>query len=211
VRERLGVEFRFKAYAEADDVLALSPDLVVVVTADCRRMKPFALEANSRRRVGRRCARRCLWTGSRHNQRQRIDQFGAEADNDVRYAQGSDGQLILDDSASFFGNIYQMAVGDSIDLRDFAYNSANPSAMKLANSSTTRPGDSGFSALDGDLQITNGTSLSSNLHLEGDYQSATWTFKADALGGTIITLRRQSRPERRQRERIVKPEAQGEH
>jgi hypothetical protein len=115
-------------------------------------------------------------------------QFGAEADNDVRYAQGSGGQLILDDSASFFGNIYQMAVGDSIDLRDFAFNGKTPSAMKVATSSTTPAGDSGFSTLDGDLQITNGTSLSSNLYLEGDYQSATWTFKADTSGGTIITL-----------------------
>jgi hypothetical protein len=108
-------------------------------------------------------------------------EFGAEADNDVRYAQGSGGQLILDDSAQFFGTIYQLAVGDSIDLRDFAYNSANPSAMKVG-------GDSGFGTLDAGLQITNGTSLSSSLYLQGDYQSAAFTFKADAHGGTIITL-----------------------
>jgi hypothetical protein len=108
-------------------------------------------------------------------------EFGAEADNDVRFAQGTGGQLILDDSAAFYGNIYQMAVGDSIDLRDFAYNSATPTDMKLG-------GDSGFSTLDGAVQISNGTSLSSNLYLEGDYQSATWTFKADTHGGTIITL-----------------------
>ena len=108
-------------------------------------------------------------------------EFGAEADNDVCYAQGSGGQLILDDSAQFFGNIYQMTVGDSVDLRDFAFNSANPSAMKVG-------GDSGFGTLDGALQITNGTSLSSNLYLEGNYQSAAWTFKSDAHGGTTITL-----------------------
>jgi len=106
-------------------------------------------------------------------------EFGAEADNDVRYAQGSGGQLILDDSAQFFGNIYQMTVGDSVDLRDFAF--TNPSAMKVG-------GDSGFGTLDGALQITNGTSLSSNLYLEGNYQSAAWTFKSDAHGGTTITL-----------------------
>jgi hypothetical protein len=108
-------------------------------------------------------------------------EFGAEADNDVRYAQGSGGQLVLDDSAQFFGTIYQMTVGDSIDLRDFAFNSANPSAMKVG-------GDSGFGTLDAGLQITNGTSLSSSLYLQGDYQSAAFTFKADAHGGTIITL-----------------------
>jgi hypothetical protein len=71
-------------------------------------------------------------------------EFGAECDNDVRYAPGSGGQLILDDSAQFFGNVYQMTVGDSVDLRDFAFNSANPSAMKVG-------GDSGFGSLDGTL------------------------------------------------------------
>jgi hypothetical protein len=108
-------------------------------------------------------------------------EFGAEADNDVRYAQGSGGQLILDDSAAFYGQLYQMAVGDSVDLRDFAYNSANPSKMQTG-------GDTGFSTLDGALQITNGTSLSSNLYLQGDYQGSTWAFKADTHGGTIVTL-----------------------
>jgi hypothetical protein len=108
-------------------------------------------------------------------------EFGAEADNDVRYAQGSGGQLILDDSAQFFGTIYQMTVGDSVDLRDFAFNSANPSAMKVG-------GDSGFGTLDAGLQITNGTALSSSLYLQGNYQSAAWTFKSDTHGGTVITL-----------------------
>ena len=108
-------------------------------------------------------------------------EFGAEADNDVRYAQGSGGQLILDNSAQFFGNIYQMTVGDSVDLRDFAFNSANPSAMKVG-------GDSGFGTLDGALQISNGTSLSSNLFFEGNYTSAAWAFKSDGHGGTTVTL-----------------------
>jgi hypothetical protein len=108
-------------------------------------------------------------------------EFGAESDNDVRYAQGSGGQLILDDSANFYGNIYQMAVGDSVDLRDFAYNSADPSAMKLA-------GDSAGGILDAQAQFTNGTSLSSNLYLEGNYTSATYSFKSDGHGGTTIAL-----------------------
>ena len=108
-------------------------------------------------------------------------EFGAEADNDVRFAQGTGGQLILDDSGAFYGNIYQMAIGDSIDLRDFVYNSATRADMKVG-------GDSGFGTLDGALQISNGTSFSSNLYLEGDYQSAAWTFKQDSHGGTIITL-----------------------
>jgi hypothetical protein len=108
-------------------------------------------------------------------------EFGAEADNDVRFAQGSGGKLILDDSAQFYGNIYQMAVGDSIDLRDFAYNSANPSAMKVG-------GDSSSGILDGQVQISNGTSLSSNLYLEGNYTSASWAFNSDGHGGTTVTL-----------------------
>jgi hypothetical protein len=49
-------------------------------------------------------------------------------------------------------------------------------------------GDSDFGILDGQLQISNGTSLSSNLYLEGNYQSAGWTFKSDSHGGTIVTL-----------------------
>jgi hypothetical protein len=49
-------------------------------------------------------------------------------------------------------------------------------------------GDSGFGSRDAALQITNGTSLSSNLFLEGDYRSAAWTFKSDGHGGTTVTL-----------------------
>ena len=108
-------------------------------------------------------------------------EFDAEADNDVRFAQGSGGQLILDDSAQFFGNIYQMTVGDRSISGTLRSNSANPSAMKVG-------GDSGFSTLDSAHQITNGTSLSSNLFLEGNYQSAAFTLNSDAHGGTTITL-----------------------
>jgi hypothetical protein len=108
-------------------------------------------------------------------------EFGAEADNDVRFARGTGGQLILDDSAAFFGNIYQLTTGDSIDLRDFAYNSATPAAMKVG-------GASDFGILDGQLQISNGTSLSSNLYLEGNYTSATYSFKSDGHSGTTVTL-----------------------
>jgi hypothetical protein len=118
-------------------------------------------------------------------------EFGAEADNDVRYAQGSGGTLILDDSAAFYGNIYQMAAGDSIDLRDYAYTSE----VGLS------PG-AGFGTLDGDLQLFNGTSNSANLYLEGNYTSAymtanhlAWQFSSDgheigATGqdGTLIKL-----------------------
>ena len=53
-------------------------------------------------------------------------EFGAEADNDVRYAQGSGGQLILDNSAQFFGNIYQMTVGDSVDLQGLRVQQRQP-------------------------------------------------------------------------------------
>ena len=49
-------------------------------------------------------------------------------------------------------------------------------------------GNSGFGTLDGALQISNGTSLSSNLFFEGNYTSAAWAFKSDGHGGTTVTL-----------------------
>ena len=119
-------------------------------------------------------------------------QFGAEADNDVRFAQGSGGQLILDNSAAFYGNIYQLSAGDSIDLRDFAYTDA--ADMHLSSSARFR--HAGRCA----LSITNnfttgGTTQSSNLYLEGNYTAANlsanhlaWQFSADGHGGTTITL-----------------------
>ena len=125
-------------------------------------------------------------------------EFAAEADNDVYYQTGSGGRLILDDSAAFFGNIYQLAAGNSIDLRDFAYTDA--ADMHLSSSA-------GFGTLDGALSITNnylsgGTRQSANLYLEGNYTAAyltanhlAWTFSSDGheIGstgkdGTTITL-----------------------
>jgi hypothetical protein len=49
-------------------------------------------------------------------------------------------------------------------------------------------GDSGFGTLDAALQISNGTSFSSNLYLQGNYESASWAFKSDGHGGTAVTL-----------------------
>ncbi len=125
-------------------------------------------------------------------------EFGAEADNDVRYAQGSGGQLILDDSAQFFGNIYQMTVGDSVDLRDFAFNSANPSAMKVG-------GDSGFGTLDGALQISNGTSLSSNLFFEGNYYVSCMGFQVGWPRRHDGYARSEFVTDRKQRKVILRP------
>ena len=52
-----------------------------------------------------------------------------------------------------------MAVGDSVDLTNFAYNSATPADMKVATPSAVPGGDAGSGSLDAALQISNGTSL----------------------------------------------------
>ncbi|RBP08212.1 hypothetical protein DFR50_12657 [Roseiarcus fermentans] len=125
-------------------------------------------------------------------------EFAATADNDVHFGGGSGGTLILDNygapnaTSPFYGNVYGLAAGDSIDLRDFAYASGH---MALgANAS--------FGTLDGGLSVSNGTQTSSYLFLQGNYSAAylsannlAWSFTSDGhqIGttgqtGTEITL-----------------------
>ncbi len=47
--------------------------------------------------------------------------FDAEADNDVYFASGATGSLILEDPAQLYGNIWGFGAGDAIDLSNFAY------------------------------------------------------------------------------------------
>ena len=79
-------------------------------------------------------------------------------------------------TSSFYGNIYGLAAGDTIDLRDFAYTSGH---MALGSNAT-------FGTLDGGLTVSNGTQTSSYLFLEGDYTAAdlstnhlAWQFVSD--------------------------------
>jgi hypothetical protein len=110
-------------------------------------------------------------------------EFGAELDNDVHFGAGGGGTLIFDNfgaqtptESAFYGQIYGLAAGDSIDLRDFAFSAGN---MALGSTS-------GFGILDGGISVTNGTSTSSDLYLEGNYTAAylsknhlAWNFVSD--------------------------------
>ncbi len=58
--------------------------------------------------------------------------------------------------------MWGFAEGDTIDLRDFAYNSAN---------TALDPTKSGFSALDGGIVLNNGSAQSAAIYVEGDYTS----------------------------------------
>jgi len=102
------------------------------------------------------------------------------------------GSLILDDSAKDYANISGFGVGDTIDLRDFAFSA----------STTIDAAKSGFGSLDAGLILTNGAADSAPVYFEGDYTSATLaaehlkpSFASDghAIGstgkfGTAITL-----------------------
>jgi hypothetical protein len=82
-------------------------------------------------------------------------------------------------TSHFYGNIYGLVAGDSIDLRDLAFSSGH---MALG-------ANSGFGTLDGELSVTNGTQTSSYLFLEGNYTAAymtanhlAWNFVSDGHG-----------------------------
>lgn len=117
-------------------------------------------------------------------------EFGAEADNDVIFGAKSQGTLILDNSNNaadpFNGSVSGFAAGDTIDLRDYAYNAVS---MTVAPSSA-------FGALDCSLSISNGSGTNSvGLYLLGDYTSTFLTanhlafaFSNDTHGGTDVTL-----------------------
>jgi hypothetical protein len=117
-------------------------------------------------------------------------EFGAEVDNDVLFGTGANagaGTLILDTAdttSNFSGSISGFAVGDTIDLRDYAYSAA------------TNVSSSTFGSLDGLLVLSNGSGANSaGLHLLGDYTNAYLTanneafqFGSDGGGGTTIKL-----------------------
>lgn len=109
-------------------------------------------------------------------------EFGAELDNDVHFGAGGAGTLIFDNVGAptapynSYGSIYGFVAGDSIDLRDFAFSAGN-----MAVGSTSASG-----SLDAALSVTNGTSTSSSLYLEGNYTAAylsahklAWGFVSD--------------------------------
>ncbi len=90
-------------------------------------------------------------------------EFHAEADNDTYFGAQTGGDLILNSSSQFYGDIWGFAGGDSIDLRDFAF---------VAGKTKEDPNTSGFNPLGGTLFVTNGTTDSSPLYLYGNYTAA---------------------------------------
>jgi hypothetical protein len=110
-------------------------------------------------------------------------EFGNVDENNVAFRGRAMGTLIVDHSApsgqgdAFDGEISGFAAGDTIDLRDLAFNSGQMSV----NPST-------LSALDASLVVNNGATDSAAFHLLGAYTSAEFQFAGDGHGGTAITL-----------------------
>jgi hypothetical protein len=111
-------------------------------------------------------------------------EFHGEVDNDIHYGAVAGGDLILDSSHLFTGRIWNMIAGDTVDLRDFAY---------VAGSTKVDASTSAFGPLDGTLYVTNGTTDSTPLYLQGDFTPAYLTanhlafqFASDGhlIGGT---------------------------
>jgi hypothetical protein len=89
--------------------------------------------------------------------------FGGENDSNVTFGAGGSGSLILEDSTQNYANIYGFGVGDTIDLRDFAY---------VSGSTQIDSTNSAFGEFDGTLVINNGSMDSAPLYLEGNYTPA---------------------------------------
>lgn len=106
-------------------------------------------------------------------------EFGGNAENDVYFGATAGGDLILDHSTEFVGDIYGMKAGDEFDLRDFHF-----VAAETGISAT----DSGFGDLAASLVLVNGTSTSTTIHLEGHYTLSDFQVVSDGApsGGTLV-------------------------
>lgn len=110
-------------------------------------------------------------------------EFGNVDENNVAFRGRAMGTLIVDHSTpaghgdAFDGEISGFAAGDTIDLRDFAFNAGH---MSL--------GPSAFGAVDASLILSNGATVSADFHLLGTYTSGEFQFAGDGHGGTAITL-----------------------
>ena len=108
-------------------------------------------------------------------------EFGAIAQNDVYFGAVNGGNLILDHSTQFTGDIFGLKAGDSIDLRDFAF------VPGLTGIDITQ---SSFGDAAASLVLVNGTSSSATIHLEGAYVRTSFQVVADGApsGGTLLKL-----------------------
>ena len=102
-------------------------------------------------------------------------EFGASSNLNVLFGQGAAGTLSLDTSATggaYQGEISGFTSKDHIDLGDIAFGSAP---------TLTYSGG----AFEGTLTVGNGT-LSTSLHMIGDYTQSSFTLSADKNGATLI-------------------------
>ena len=92
---------------------------------------------------------------------------------------GTTGTLILDDSAAFTGQIFNLtgdgnpSSSDQIDLKDIGFGSAT--TVSYAGNSSG-----------GTLTVGDGQNHTASLTLAGDYTSSSFTLSSDGHGGTIV-------------------------
>jgi hypothetical protein len=102
-------------------------------------------------------------------------QYNGPSSENVSFASGATGELVLLDSAAFSGTItgftgVSSAISDKLDLQDINF-SSNQFANSYAN---------------GVLTVTDGTHTA-NITLVGSYTLADFSFGPDGHGGTLVT------------------------
>ena len=97
--------------------------------------------------------------------------FGASSQN-VTFASGADGTLKLDAATAYTGKVSGLALGDTLDLANLAYDSH----MTVGYSGN---------AAGGVLSVSNG-SQTANIALLGNYMASTFTLGSDGHGGTTV-------------------------
>ena len=97
-----------------------------------------------------------------------IDDAGTES---VQFA-GSTGSVKIDNAVAFVGEISGLRGSDAIDLTDISFGS---------QTEVTYLGDHSG----GTLTVTDGNHTT-NINLQGDYLSSTWTLSRDVNGGTVV-------------------------
>ncbi len=108
---------------------------------------------------------------------QTLELFGPSAEN-ITFAAGSTGTLLLDSSAAFTGQITGFtgsgtgtpSTSDKLDLRDVNFSSPNFSKSYANNV----------------LTVTDGTTTA-NINMVGSYTLASFYFATDGSGGTLVT------------------------
>ena len=98
---------------------------------------------------------------------------GASAVN-VSFASGSTGELKLDASSQFTGQVTGLTAQNLLDLADISLGS-NTTLGYVANSNNTG----------GTLTVNDGTHTA-NIALLGQYMAASFVTSADGLGGTLV-------------------------